>query len=262
MSRTVAEQMVETLVAAGARRSPLDGGDWRGFLDAAGSVAGAEIEGGPPTQAEQTNSADAAVVVFGRFRFLAHSRELLVDGTPALLGSRALEVLAVLIEARGQLVTKDDLLNRVWPTTTVGDNCLQFQVSSLRKALGNDRDLIKTVCGRGYRFVAELTRAAPPTHAVADGAASAQGRLKQLETENAWLRRAVADLVVDKLILHQAAQAMQPARLRTELVGSPPATVRRKELLRYSQVSAKDVREEFPEGPLRTQTTTLEGAKR
>jgi DNA-binding winged helix-turn-helix (wHTH) protein len=207
MSQSVAEQMVETLVAASARRSP--GVDWRGFLGAPGAV-GAEIDDGPPTQEEQVNCADAHVVVFGRFRFLTRSRELLIEGTPALLGSRALEVLAVLIEARGQLVTKDELLNRVWPTTTVEENCLQFQISSLRKALGNDRDLIRTVSGRGYRFVAELTRAAPPAHAVMGGAASGQGRLKQLETENAWLRHAVAELVVDRLILHRTAQAIHP----------------------------------------------------
>jgi DNA-binding winged helix-turn-helix (wHTH) protein len=158
------------------------------------------------TDADQrVGSSDAHAVVFGRCRFLTHSRELLVDGASAPLGGRALEVLAVLIEARGQLVTKDDLLDRVWPTTTVGENCLQFQVSALRKAMGADRDLIKTVSGRGYRFVAEVTSEVPSTHAHADGEVSGQGRLKQLETENAWLRRAVAELVVDKLVLHQAA---------------------------------------------------------
>jgi DNA-binding winged helix-turn-helix (wHTH) protein len=152
---------------------------------------------------QRVESSDAAVV-FGRCRFLTHSRELLVDGAPTPLGGRASEVLAVLIEAHGQLVTKDDLLDRVWPTTTVGENCLQFQVSALRKALGDDRDLIKTVSGRGYRFVAEFTSEAPSTHALAEGDASGQGRLQRLESENAWLRRAVAELVVDKLVLRQA----------------------------------------------------------
>jgi predicted ATPase/DNA-binding winged helix-turn-helix (wHTH) protein len=77
------------------------------------------------------------------------------------LGSRAIDVLFVLIEARGLLVTKDDLLSRVWPTTCVEENSLQFQISTLRKALGEDRDYIRTVSGRGYRFVAELTSPAP-----------------------------------------------------------------------------------------------------
>jgi DNA-binding winged helix-turn-helix (wHTH) protein len=153
---------------------------------------------------QRVESFEAHAVAFGRCRFLTHSRELLVDGAPAPLGGRASEVLAVLIAARGQLVTKDDLLSRVWPVTTVGENCLQFQISSLRKALGDDRDLIKTVSGRGYRFVAELTNEGPSTPSLAEGDAAGQGRLQQLESENAWLRRAVAELMVDKLMLHQA----------------------------------------------------------
>ena len=129
----------------------------------------------------------------------------LSTGRRRLLGGRASwELLAVLIEASWPTcVTKDDLLSRVWPTTTVGENCLQFQISSLRKALGDDRDLIKTVSGRGYRIVAEVTSEAHPTHALADGDASDHGRLQQLESENAWLRRAVAELVVNKLMLHE-----------------------------------------------------------
>lgn len=103
-----------------------------------------------------THSRDCALV-FGRFRFIVHSRELTVDGVPALIGNRALDVLSVLIEARGDLVTKDELLTRVWPTTTVEENNLQFQISSLRKVLGPDREFIRTVSGRGYRFVAEVT---------------------------------------------------------------------------------------------------------
>src|ERR1700722_5072127 len=94
---------------------------------------------------------------FGRFRFVLHSRELSADGAPIPLGNRALEVLLVLIEGRGELVTKDELLSRVWPTTTVEENNLQFQISILRKALGPDREAIRTVSGRGYRFVAEGT---------------------------------------------------------------------------------------------------------
>jgi predicted ATPase/DNA-binding winged helix-turn-helix (wHTH) protein len=94
---------------------------------------------------------------FGGYRFVVHSRELTADGAPVALGNRALDVLNVLVEARGDLVTKDELLSRVWPTTTVEENNLQFQISSLRKALGDDRDLVRTVSGRGYRFVGEVT---------------------------------------------------------------------------------------------------------
>jgi DNA-binding winged helix-turn-helix (wHTH) protein len=93
---------------------------------------------------------------FGRFRLVLHSRELLAGGAPLSVGNRALDVLFALIDARGKLVTKDELLSLVWPSTTVEENNLQFQVSTLRKVLGADRDMIKTVSGRGYRFVAEI----------------------------------------------------------------------------------------------------------
>jgi len=52
-----------------------------------------------------------------------------------------------------KLVTKDELLSRVWPETIVEENTLQFQISTIRKVLGKDRDFIKTISGRGYRFV-------------------------------------------------------------------------------------------------------------
>ena len=107
----------------------------------------------PPLDEAWMQNPRSHALVFGRFRFVVHSQELTANGVPVPVGSRALDVLNVLIEARGDLVTKDELLDRVWPTTTVEENNLQFQISTLRKALGEDREFIKTVSGRGYRFI-------------------------------------------------------------------------------------------------------------
>jgi TolB-like protein/DNA-binding winged helix-turn-helix (wHTH) protein/Flp pilus assembly protein TadD len=85
-----------------------------------------------------------------------HRRELRADGVAVELGSRAFDVLTVLTEARGALVTKDEIMARVWPDTVVEENNLVVQISALRKALGEDRELIRTVSGRGYRFIAEI----------------------------------------------------------------------------------------------------------
>src|ERR1700758_4760959 len=104
-------------------------------------------------------------VEFGRFRLLPHRRELRADGVAVELGSRAFDVLMVLTEGRGRLVTKDEILSRVWPDTVVEENNLVVQVSALRKALGEDRDLIRTVSGRGYRFVAEIGTSVAPSDA-------------------------------------------------------------------------------------------------
>src|ERR1700747_2820396 len=96
-------------------------------------------------------------VEFGRFRLLPHRRELRADGVAVELGSRAFDILMILIEAHGALVSKDEFLSRVWPDTVVEENNLVVQISALRKALGEDRDFTRTVSGRGYRFVAEIS---------------------------------------------------------------------------------------------------------
>src|SRR3954463_5154211 len=78
-------------------------------------------------------------VSFGRFRFDLGRRELSRDGIPVRLGSRALDVLFVLATARGNVITKDELLARVWPGQVVEENNLQVQVSALRKALDEEK---------------------------------------------------------------------------------------------------------------------------
>ena len=86
----------------------------------------------------------------GRFEVLATERVLLEDGAPLPLGPRAFDVLLVLVERRGQLVTKSELLEAVWPGVFVEENNLQVQVSAIRKVLG--RDAIATIPGRGYQL--------------------------------------------------------------------------------------------------------------
>jgi DNA-binding winged helix-turn-helix (wHTH) protein len=99
-------------------------------------------------------SAADTTLEFGRFRILTRRRQLLADGVPVELGTRAFDLLMVLIDAGGALVTKEELLAIVWPGIFVDASNLKVQVSALRKALGEDRDFIRTEFGRGYRFIA------------------------------------------------------------------------------------------------------------
>jgi len=109
---------------------------------------------------DRSSSAAAdATLAFGRFRVLLRQRQLVVDGVPIELGTRAFDLLLVLLEADGSLVTKDELLSRVWPGIVVAEENLKVQISALRKALGEDRDFIRTEFGRGYRFT-EAVRSA------------------------------------------------------------------------------------------------------
>ena len=92
---------------------------------------------------------------FGRFRFDPARRELSREGVPVRLGSRALDILAVLASAKGELVTKDELLAQVWPGRVVEENALQVQVSALRKVLdeGTGQSRLVSVPGHGYRLI-------------------------------------------------------------------------------------------------------------
>ncbi len=108
--------------------------------------ASANGRGAAPSQTE---------IRFRRFVLRPGDRMLLRDGRPVELGSRAYEILYILACSRGSIVSKEDMISRVWPTTIVEEGNLRLQVAGLRKALGDDRDMIKTVPGRGYLFVAE-----------------------------------------------------------------------------------------------------------
>jgi predicted ATPase/DNA-binding winged helix-turn-helix (wHTH) protein len=101
-------------------------------------------------------SGSAAGIAFGRYRLFVHRRELRCDDEPIKLGDRALDVLMVLIETPGALIGKDVLMARVWPNRVVEEGNLQAQITALRKALGSDRELIRTVAGRGYLFTGEI----------------------------------------------------------------------------------------------------------
>src|SRR5712692_972916 len=115
-----------------------------------------------------------AAIEFGRFTVLPHRRELLSEGWPVELGGRAFDVLMVLIEASGAAVSKDALMNRVWPDRIIEENSLQAQISALRRAFAADRDLIRTIAGRGYQFTGEIrTVAATPNAPASAGMAQA-----------------------------------------------------------------------------------------
>lgn len=105
---------------------------------------------------------------FGSCVIQPSARQLLVAGQPARLGARAFDVLMTLVQQRDTVVSKNELLDAVWPGLVVEENNLQVQVSALRKLLGPQT--ILTIPGRGYRFIAPMQDSAempPPTTDVA-----------------------------------------------------------------------------------------------
>jgi DNA-binding winged helix-turn-helix (wHTH) protein len=115
---------------------------------------------------EVTDGGGDGAIQFRRFRLLPRARRLLVDGQPVDLGSRAFDLLMVLVKAPGKLVTKNEILARVWPDTVVEESNLQVQVSALRKVLSGDRDVIRTIPRRGYILAVEDSRSSVESDAL------------------------------------------------------------------------------------------------
>src|SRR5260221_10578346 len=99
---------------------------------------------------------DGRAISFGPFRLVA-ARRLLPEGEEAVrLGSRAVDILAAVVERAGEVVGKEELRARAWPQTFVEDSNLKIQVSALRRALGDGQGghrYVVTVPGRDYNFV-------------------------------------------------------------------------------------------------------------
>jgi class 3 adenylate cyclase/DNA-binding winged helix-turn-helix (wHTH) protein len=113
-------------------------------------------------------SASSEIFVFGDFRLDRAGGGLFrLDDqgafAPVTIGSRALDLLTVLIERRGDVVSKDEIMTAVWPKIAVEEGNLFVQISALRTILDREQlrqSCIQTVSGRGYRFVTPVTRCA------------------------------------------------------------------------------------------------------
>lgn len=108
------------------------------------------------------NREDKKVYEFGEFRLEGAQGRLLQNGQPVSLKPKILDLLLFLVQQRGQLVKKDDLMREIWPNTIVEENNITVSISALRKVLGEDlgRQFIETVPRRGYRFVADVVEIA------------------------------------------------------------------------------------------------------
>lgn len=179
--------------------------------ESAGRTGGVTTAGTADPENSWSGTSDEAAgpewretLAFRRCRLVPAARLLLRDDQPVALGSRAFDLLHVLLRSRGALVGKNEIVNEVWPQTTVEESNLRFQMASLRKALGPDRDLVKTIPGRGYLFAADPAEARQERAGEeqadelrADGNASASQRAFRaatLERLASLLQRCIAEL--------------------------------------------------------------------
>lgn len=123
---------------------------------------------------------------FGPFRVDASRRLLLREGSPVPLTPKAFDILVVLLGNAGRIVEKDELMRQVWPGTTVEENNLTRNISSLRKALEEgptDRRFIVTIPGRGYQFAGETPVLPPEPDVVFERHSRAELRIEEESDE-------------------------------------------------------------------------------
>jgi len=156
-----------------------------------------------------------AALEFGRFKVVPHRRELIAGGASIAIGSRAFDALLVLIDGGGRVIDKDELMRRVWPDRVVEENNLQAHISALRKAFGVDRDLIRTVAGRGYQFTGRIRSAAD--RAVPPLASSLPEPVSELIGRDASVREVVALVTSRRLVTLAGAGGIGKTRLALEV---------------------------------------------
>lgn len=153
---------------------------------------------------------------FGSFRIDTARRLLYRDGAVVDIPPKSFAVLIALVERRGQIVTKEDLLNSVWPETAVEENNLARSISTLRKALGEklgENRYILTVPGRGYSFVAAdagTSNGTPKITETTSGSLSGNPRIAQLPTDRAIKAVGVFAAIVITTVVWVSAQARSP----------------------------------------------------
>ena len=113
----------------------------------------------PSAEPVRVNGGAARTFSFGPFHLIPTQRLLLEAGKPLRLGSRALDILIALVERDGELLSKEELMARVWPKMFVEPSNLTVHVAALRRVLGDGRNgnrYLVNIPGRGYRFVAPV----------------------------------------------------------------------------------------------------------
>ncbi|NVZ22413.1 helix-turn-helix transcriptional regulator [Pseudomonas costantinii] len=139
-------------------------------------------------------------VHFGPYRIHPRQRLVLEAGRPLRLGRRAVEILLILLEHAGNVVSKQELIARVWPKNVVEDGNLRVHMAALRKALGDGQAgqrYIVTVAQRGYSFVAPLS--IEPMTLPTDGIPQSQGHNLPLRRTRMIGRQALIDALVQQL---------------------------------------------------------------
>lgn len=198
---------------------------------------------------------------FGAFRLDPQERLLSRDDVPIQLAPKVFDTLVVLVESRGHLVTKEDLMQRLWPDAFVEENNLTQNISAIRRALadGNGKvQYVETVPKIGYRFVAPVRLSQPEV----TNAENAAARSQPMSTATSGRRRhGPAIAVISSVLVVAGLGLMYIARdrgFRGPSSGAANAgSIRSIAVLPFSNLSSDPEQEYFSDGMTDELTTDL-----
>src|SRR5215468_8165449 len=204
-----------------------------------------------------TSPASVGIIIFGEFEAKLGSRELCRRGERVRLPDQSFQILAMLLERRGELVTRDEIRQQLWPGDTFVDfdHGLNNAVNRLREALGDSADsprFVETLPRRGYRFIAPVGESgSPPLSSIPPVAESLTTPLK-LPGKGRW---AVAVVVSGAVAL--AILTISPSHVRMRATGQIASLA----VLPLENVSGDPTQDYFADGITDTLITNLAGLR-
>jgi DNA-binding winged helix-turn-helix (wHTH) protein len=141
-------------------------------------------------------------ISFGPFRLLPAQQLLMEADKPIRIGSRALEILIALVERAGDIVSKEELIARVWPNTFVEENNLRVNIAALRRTLGDGQEgnrYVANIPVRGYAFIAPVFRSEVQTPSAPQPAAVALCALSAGAAHAGWSAAPISSTIAAQL---------------------------------------------------------------
>ena len=193
------------------------------------------------------------VIHFGVFELDAHSGELRKNGIRIKLQQQPLQVLSLLLDRPGEVVTREELRERLWPQDVYVDfdRGLNKAMGKLRDALGDSADsphFIETLPKVGYRFVAPVAPATSADSVTNSGASTPESAAPRVKGRHKWLTATVLIGLLASAVLAAFLAGFGPSRVRNRLRGTGDRPVRAIAVLPLSNLSGDPAQEYFVDG--------------